>query len=109
MCRTWGSNSGPLACQVNSLPIEIPHPVGIIRAASYANNKDASQPAHPRSLISIFVILCLDSITPLASISEISSLNLVSAAVQSGLCPTWSETPEDRFSHDVAQLLLSRQ
>ena len=28
MCRTWGSNSGPLACQVNSLPIELPRPVG---------------------------------------------------------------------------------
>ena len=24
MCRTWGSNSGPLACQANSLPIELP-------------------------------------------------------------------------------------
>ena len=28
MCRTWGSNSGPLACQANSLPIELPRPVG---------------------------------------------------------------------------------
>ena len=27
----------------------------------YANNKGADQPAHPRSLISIFVVLCLDS------------------------------------------------
>ena len=27
MCRTWGSNSGPLACQANSLPIELPRPV----------------------------------------------------------------------------------
>ena len=26
MCRTWGSNSGPLACQANSLPIELPRP-----------------------------------------------------------------------------------
>ena len=25
MCRTWGSNAGPLACQANTLPIEIPH------------------------------------------------------------------------------------
>ena len=25
MCRTWGLNSGPLACQANSLPIEQPH------------------------------------------------------------------------------------
>ena len=29
----------------------------------YANNKDADQPAHSRSLISVFVIRCLDSIS----------------------------------------------
>ena len=28
----------------------------------YANNKGADQPAHPRSLISTFVVRCLDSI-----------------------------------------------
>ena len=33
----------------------------------YANNKDADQPAHPRSLISVFVVRCLDSIFPLVS------------------------------------------
>ena len=27
----------------------------------YANNKGADQPAHPRSLISAFVVRCLDS------------------------------------------------
>ena len=26
MCRTWGSNSGPLACQADTLPIELPRP-----------------------------------------------------------------------------------
>ena len=40
---------------------------------AYANNKGADQPAHPRSLISTFVVHCLDSIIPLVSISEISS------------------------------------
>ena len=39
---------------------------------SYANNKGADQPAHPRSLISAFVVHCLDSIIPLDSIAEIS-------------------------------------
>ena len=39
----------------------------------YANNKGADQPAHPRSLISAFVVRCLDSIS-LISKSEISSL-----------------------------------
>ena len=31
----------------------------------YANNKDANQLAHPRSLISAFVVRCLDSIIAL--------------------------------------------
>ena len=41
---------------------------------SYANNKGADQPAHPRSLISAFIVHCLDSILSLDSISEISIL-----------------------------------
>ena len=41
---------------------------------SYANNKGADQPAHPRSLISAFVVCCLDSIISLDSIAEISRL-----------------------------------
>ena len=66
----------------------------------YANNKDAD---HPRSLISIFVNRCLDSILPAVSISGISSLKLASVAVQAGLYPTWSQTPKDWFSGGVAQ------
>ena len=38
------------------------------------NKKGADQPAHLRSLISAFVVHCLDSIISLVSISEISSL-----------------------------------
>ena len=41
---------------------------------SYANNKGADQPAHPRSLISAFVVRCLDSIISLDSIAEMSRL-----------------------------------
>ena len=41
---------------------------------SYANNKGADQPAHPRSLISAFVVRCLDSTISLDSIAEISTL-----------------------------------
>ena len=41
---------------------------------SYANNKDADQPTHPRSLISAFVVHCLDGKISLDSIAEISSL-----------------------------------
>ena len=42
---------------------------------SYANNKGADQPVHPRSLISAFVARCLDSIMSLDSIAEISRLS----------------------------------
>ena len=41
---------------------------------SYANNKGADEPEHPRSLISAFVFRCLDSIISLDSIAEISRL-----------------------------------
>ena len=32
---------------------------------SYANNKCADQPVHPRSLISAFVVRCVDSMIPM--------------------------------------------
>ena len=43
---------------------------------SYANNKGADQPAHPRSLICAFVVRCLDSVMSLVSVIKISSLML---------------------------------
>ena len=71
---------------------------------SYANNKGADQFAHPGSLISAFVVCCLDSIIYLDSIDEISRLQLASVVVQVSLCLAWSETPEDTFCHVVAHL-----
>ena len=71
---------------------------------SYANNKGADQPTHPRSLISAFVVRCLDSVMPLVSVTYISSLMLASVAEQASLSLTWSETPEDTFSHDKAHM-----
>ena len=38
----------------------------------YANNKDADQPAHPCSLISTFVVRCLDSMICALAISKVS-------------------------------------
>ena len=73
---------------------------------SYSNNKDADQPAHPRSLISAFVIPYLDSVMSLVSVTEISSLMLASVAEQASFSLTWSETPEDTFSHDEAQMYI---
>ena len=63
----------------------------------HANNKGADQPAHLRSLISAFVVRCLDSIISLASVTKISSLMLASVADQAGLSLTWSETPKTGF------------
>ena len=70
----------------------------------YANNKDADQPAHERSLISVFVIRCLDSIS-LVSMSEILSLWVVSVAEQDGLSLTWSKTP--KTGSLVTELILT--
>ena len=68
---------------------------------SHASNKGTGQ---PRSLISTFVVRCLDGVMSLVSVNQISSLLLASVAEQASLSLTWSETPEDTFSHDEAQL-----
>ena len=52
---------------------------------------------HPRSLISGFIVRCLDSIMPPLVIAEISRLYLVSVAEQAGLSLTWSQTPKTGF------------
>ena len=69
------------------------------------NNKGANQPAHLRSLISAFVVRCLDSIIPLLAISRVSRPWLVSVAEQAGLSLTWSQTPKTGFL--MARLILS--
>ena len=71
----------------------------------YANNKGADQPAHPRSLISAFVVRSVDSIISLVSRSEISRFWLVSVAEQAGLNVTRSQTSEDTFSLDGAHIV----
>ena len=38
----------------------------------YANNKGADQPAHPRSLISTFVVRCLDSMICILALAKVS-------------------------------------
>ena len=40
----------------------------------YTNNKGADQPAHPRSLVSTFVVRCLDSIISILIKPKISRL-----------------------------------
>ena len=65
---------------------------------SYANIKGA----HPRSLISAFVVRCLDSTG--YNISRFCRVERASVAAQAGLCLAWSETPEDMFYCVVAQM-----
>ena len=80
----------------------------------YANNKHADQPAHPRGLISAFVVRCLDSIIPLISISKISSLYLVFVTAQTGLSLLWSQIPKTGFlmtwlkSHSLLKTLNTK-
>ena len=72
---------------------------------SYANNKGADRPAHPRSLISTFVVRCLVSMICIFATSKISRFYLDSVAEQAGLNLIWSKITEDMFSHDVTQLI----
>ena len=69
----------------------------------YANNKDADQPKHPRSLISILVVRSLESIISIFLISKISSFSIASVVEQTGLSHAWLQPPEDRFSPQEAQ------
>ena len=69
---------------------------------TYANSKGADQPAHPRGLVSAFVVRCLDSMICILAISKVSRFSLASVAEQAGLNLTWSKIPEDTFSRDVA-------
>ena len=64
---------------------------------SSANNKGADQPAHPRSLISAFVVRSLDSIISLVSRYKISRFWLVSVAEQAGLTPYRSTPSKTHF------------
>ena len=54
--------------------------------------------AHSRSLISAFVVHCLDSIIPLIAIVKISRPYLASLAEQAGLSLTWLQTRRQVFS-----------
>ena len=50
-----------------------------------------------RSLISAFVVCCLDSMIPLVPISKISNLYLASVAEQTGLGLPWLQTLKTDF------------
>ena len=75
----------------------------------YANNKDADQPAHQLSLVSAFVVRCLDSIIPVLAKAKISTLKLVSSAEQAGLGLNWSQTLKTGFFCDEAHTVPERE
>ena len=79
------------------------------RLMPYANNKGADQPAHPRSLISTFVVRCLDSIICILALSKVSRFQLASVAEQAGLNLTWSKISEDAFLRDVAHIVMKTE
>ena len=92
----------------------------------YANNKGTDQPVHSRSLISMFVVRCLDSILPLLDLCKWWMLSFLTPDMGGY---TWSSrnfktlasliswagrfeshlvaNPEDRFSRDVAHIDLT--
>ena len=72
----------------------------------YANNKGVDQPAHPRSLISTFVVRSLDSIVSLVSVSEILRLWLASVSEQARFKSIQVANPEDGFSRDEVHVLV---
>ena len=56
--------------------------------------------------ISAFVVRCLDSVMSLVFVTKISSLMLASVAEQASLNLTWSETPENTFSHNEGHFIV---
>ena len=64
----------------------------------YVNNNDTDLPEHLHSLISAFVVLCLDSLIPILGKSK------VPIAEQAGSRLCWLQPTEDRFSCDGAHV-----
>ena len=72
----------------------------------FVNNKGADQPAHPRSLISTFVILLLECIISKLATCKISIFWLVCVAEETGLSLILSETPKTGFCRNLAHILV---
>ena len=68
-----------------------------VHAICEQQRRSAVQPAQPCSLISAYVVRCLDSIIPLLAIVEMSRPWLVSSAKQAGLNLPGSKTPKTGF------------
>ena len=75
----------------------------------FAINKGADQPAHPRILISVFVIRLLKRIISRLATSEISLFYLESVAEETVFETSFGGNPEDRFSRDQAHMCASSE
>ena len=76
-----------------------------MRIMSHANNKGADQSGHPCSLISTFVVRCLDSFSSFCNQNFKPHASFCGCAGRcTGLCLAWSETPEDTFCHVMAHM-----
>ena len=75
----------------------------------FAINTGADQPAHPRSLISAFVIRFLDSFICKHATGEISIFYIVSVAEETGLNLALTETLKTGFLRVEAQITLTRK
>ena len=70
---------------------------------SYANSKDADQPAHSRCLISAFVTRCLVSIMPIDVIPKLR--DCASLRNREGQNEFYlAANPEDRLSHEFPHI-----
>ena len=70
----------------------------------YANNKGADLLAHSRSLISTFVVRCLDSMMCILAITKVPRLYLAEWA---GLSLTWSKISKDTFSRVLLEARIT--
>ena len=78
------------------------------RKPVFANNTGADQPAHPRSLISAFVIRFLKSIICKLATGEMSIFELVSVAEETGLKLAFSETPKDEAHYYNGPYIMTK-
>ena len=65
--------------------------------SGFVNNKAADQPAHLRTLVSVFVIYILESIRSNITACEISIFLVLSVANKTGLSLALLETLKTRF------------
>ena len=71
----------------------------------YTNNKGADQPAHPRSLVSAFIVHCLDSLSNTSTYYSQNFKTIASLISRADRLESYLvRNPEDKFSRDMAHI-----